>query len=324
MLLDIAILSYNRTHELARALQSFETIVNECVRVVVYEDCSPNQAKIEKICSEFQDILSIPLVYCPGSTNVGYDRNLLRAFDTDSDFTLLLSDDDFVDPVFFESFIERLKNFTGDVLISSFSKRGEIYRSAGHYFGGYSQHVLYDSVLFSGLVFRNSVISLDQDELSLLGTSIYTQVYLVSKFWRADSGYFTSPFIVAGEDGENYFGKSESSQEQTILSDRSHHDSNLAYQERFQKISLLGINRYHPSLEKAFLHSYSLRLISHFFRVKLNNPSNFWDSFSKLSSRDLNFYKYVYPLVFLIGILPSFSARYIYQTAISKLRISGG
>lgn len=327
MLLDIAILSYNRTFELTRCLDSLKRIdhkyVND-IRVIVYEDCSPNQSAIKKICTNYISDTPFSINFNPSLKNLGYDLNLLRALQSDSTFTLLLSDDDFIDPNYIEELLLFLNSFDGNLLISSFKKNNDTYRPGVHYKGVYSQHVLYDSILFSGLIFRNSVVNLDKDEIHFLSTSIYTQVYLVSKYWCPSSCYFSYPFIIAGEDGENYFGKSESSLSQSDLSDRSAYDSNLAYQERFQNVALSSISKFHNSIKRPFLHSYSFRLVSHFFRVKINNPKFFWKSFFTLPHRNLIYFFYVYPIILFIGILPSMFCHNIYKFCISKFRVSGG
>lgn len=325
MLLDIAILSYNRTEELKRCLNSLVALKRDSVRVVVYEDCSPDRIAIKKIVDKYCREFSVPLVFEGATQNLGYDRNLLRALETGSRYTLLLSDDDYVDPFLLDCLIGELEAFSGNVLLCPFVKNGTLYRNGRHFKGAYSKDVLYDSVLFSGVVLRNQAVTISDSQREFIENSIYSQVFLVGFAWCDQSRYFEHPVILVGEDGENYFGVSKASADKVELQDRSAYDSNLDYQQFFQKVSFFVLEKYYPEILASFLHSYSLRLVSHFMRVKLSDSGRFWSAIIKLPSRELRFNRYyVYPLLTVLAILPRFLCKRVYRAAISRFRVSGG
>lgn len=323
--LDIAVLSYNRTVELERTLHSLLGIDELDVRVCVYEDCSPSQLNIGSICARYSKDLLIDLEYSPSPVNLGYDANLMRAVSTDSRYVLLLSDDDYIQADMVVDFVRCLRKFLPDVVITPFIKNGALYRPGMHNTGNYSIDVLYDSILFSGLAFKTSVVSLSDDEASFLASSIYTQVYLVGKHWSRNCLYFDRPMIVAGEDGENYFGKSEVTVEMSNLRDRTVLISNLYYQVHLQRVAFYLLQKNYSALVNSFVQNYSKRLVSHFVRVKLSSSfTTYFRSAYELKHIAIK-YNYVY-LIFIVavGFVPKSILRRIYDYMICKFRISGG
>ena len=322
--LEIAILAYNRPDELLRALESLSQCNDARVVVSVYEDCSPSQDRICEVVEAFSD--SMPVSFFPAPSNLGYDRNLRRAvLSGESDYVLLLSDDDYIDPAFLPCFIDHLFANEPDVVLSTFKKRGQLYRRGDHYAGEYSHHVLYDSVLFSGICFRRDALALSEQEWQCLSTSIYSQVYLAARTWSTGSGYFDKPLIIAGEDGANFFGHNESASDQADLVDRSTPMANLSYQVRFQKVALLVLQGAHPAIEKSYIRSFSVRLVAHFIRVRsVVTLSQYLFAVKSLRAFGLVFNTVAYVPIYLLALFPSRLTAFISEKLIPKLRRSGG
>ena len=322
--LEISILSYNRTNELERIFRSLDSIDRDDVKVCVYEDCSPNQALIREICKKYSDELIIDIEFKPSVINLGYDKNLLRAFSSESEYILLLSDDDFIEASFLDHFIDTLRSKSPDILISPYTTP-DISRIGAHFNEAYSIDVLYDSILFSGLTFKVKSVSITKDEEDFLSQSIYVQVFLLCKYWNTSCGYFDKPLVIAGSDGENYFGKSDVSSQMKTLSDRSALMSNIHYQVYFQRVVFKSLNLYYPDLVKQFMINYSKRLVSHFIRVRLKSSLAQYIK-SILEFRKINVaYNSSYMFFILIIIfLPKFLLRPLYNILINKFRISGG
>lgn len=325
MNLEIAILSYNRTVELERALSSMETITRTDVTVTVYEDCSPNQNLIEKICEKYKEKLSIALEFKPSVVNLGYDKNLMRALSSESDYVLLLSDDDFLLADYVEETLSYLNRRQPDIAISPFSKRDVQYRLGNHYNGKYTIDVLYDSILFSGLIFKTSIINLSKDETLFLSDSIYTQLYLVGKHWNNSCDYLNVSLIVAGEDGDNYFGLSDATKDKKELVDRSSLMSNLYYQVNMQRVAYSLIDKFHPTLGQKFLGSYSKRLVSHYIKVRLNADLNdYIKSVFELFDIKIQFSRFYTIYIIILVFIPKVLLRPAYKFLLNTFRLSGG
>ena len=89
-------------------------------------------------------------------------------------------------------------------------------------------------------------------------------------FWSVNTGLkivFISknPLVIAGSDGENYFGKSEVSSHMDTLKDRTDLMSNLYYQKYLQRVAYRCLGDFYPSLIANYTANYSKRLVSHFF-----------------------------------------------------------
>jgi hypothetical protein len=323
--LNIAVLSYNRTDELKRLFESLIQVNRNDISISIYEDCSPNQEKILEICNFYKDLIHPKIQFLPADKNLGYDANLIRALKGDSEFTLLLSDDDYLDGSLLDDFITFLKNQNPKVVICPFIKHGNLYRSGVHYSFRYSVDVLYDSILFSGLVFKNGHVNLAENEYSFLKNSIYSQVYIVANSWTDDSYYYDKNIIIAGEDGENYFGKSEASKEMHELSNRKEALSNLYYQSKLQKVAFYLIDNLYPELKNSFYTSYSKRLVSQFMRIKLSSGlAGYIQALVKLKSLNLSYNKSYLIIIFAILFFPNFLLAPIYKYSIKRFRISGG
>lgn len=262
----------------------------------------------------------------PSSKNLGYDMNLWRALNDESEaeYVMLLSDDDFIDPKHIDQFVDMLHASKPDVVISPYIAE-TLYREGSHYSGYYSIDVLYDSILFSGLTFNVSKTSLREDEVTFLSNSIYIQVYLVCKHWSENSLYFKNPLVIAGSDGENYFGKSKVSNHMDTLKDRTHLMSNLYYQKYFQTVVYRCLGDFYPSLIENYITNYSKRLVSHFFRVRIGGSYLYFVRATfELSRINLTYNKIYLLFIFSLLLLPKSIVRFLHNLLISKYRVSGG
>ncbi len=312
--------------ELERALLSLSKVSRNDVCVSVYEDCSPNQVEIERICETYSKKLSIDLVFMPSPENLGYDKNLWRALsdESEAEYVMLLSDDDFIDPKHVDQFVDMLYASKPDVVISPYIAE-TLYREGSHYSGDYSIDVLYDSILFSGLTFKVSKTSLREDEVRFLSNSIYIQVFLVCKHWSENSFYFKNPLVIAGSDGENYFGKSEVSSHMDTLKDRTDLMSNLYYQKYLQRVAYRCLGDFYPSLIENYTANYSKRLVSHFFRVRMGGSYlSFVRATFELSKINLTYNKIYLLFILALLLLPKSFVRFLHNLLISKYRVSGG
>lgn len=322
--LEIAVLSYNRVKELERILYSLSSFSSREVSIVVYEDCSPNQQKIKELVNNFSNNLLIDIEFKPSKKNIGYDRNLIRALSSDSEYIMLLSDDDYLDASHLDDFLSFLSENKPDIVISPYINK-QIFREGAHYLDKYSINVLYDSILFSGLVFRRGLISLSHDEYAFLKKSIYVQVYLVCKYWTNKCFYFNKPLLIAGSDGENFFGKSDISKDMESLRDRKKLMSNIHYQVYFQKVVYRCIERFQPNLKKDFKSNYSKRLVSHFIRIRLKtNFVDYFRSLIELQSINVSYKASYLIIIFCVAFIPNIILEPAYNQLIRKFRVSGG
>lgn len=322
--LEIAILSYNRISELERAFKSIESITSNDVQIVVYEDCSPNQEKINEICIKYSQKLNLKIEFKPSKKNLGYDQNLLRALRSDSEYVFLLSDDDYINENFFMDLLNFLKKKNPDIAICSFFGN-TIHRTGSHFKKNFSIDVLYDSVLFSGLIFKPKKILLNEEELAFLKNSIYVQVYLVCKHWNETCVYFKEPIVKIGADGENFFGKSDSTLYLEKLKNRESMLSNLYYHEHFQPLVERCLESFYPNLQSKFLKNYSARLVSHFIRTRLKcHPMKYYSLVNKLNGIDIKYKKSYLIFIYLIGLIPKFVIKPLYGYMLVRFRVSGG
>ena len=137
--------------------------------------------------------------------------------------------------------------------------------------------------------------------------------------------YFTDPFIKTGADGENFFGKSESSSELTTLQDRNSLMSNIHYHVYFQKVVFKSLEYYYPYLKDTFIRVYSQRIVSQFIRIKLNTTIiNYLRSVLELFKINVYYEKKYLIIIFLLIFVPNIVLVPLYKYLIKKYRKSGG
>jgi hypothetical protein len=311
--LTIGIISYNRPIELARSIMSLLPLpIN--VEVVVCDDKSPKIVEIENSINPLLTNKNIRFI--SNKQNLGYDRNLFNVIQcANSDFVLLLGDDDYLEP----GSIDYLLNFIDiyNNLKCGFVKfRGNNEKMSHRNYNlnkffpintlNNDGTFIYNSILFSGLLFSKSAVMDNEFIFRKYFNSIYIQVaifiFLSSKY---GTYFIGAPGVIIGGDGENGFGFNEASVGVDVdLKDRSSIISNLAYHKRLfdviKKVEYdININIYKP-----FIKEYKIRSIKAIFSARMHGRKYFnlyWKKFN-----DLNIYKQweLTPFFFISYILP--------------------
>lgn len=314
--LTVSILSYNRPYELHRCLESLLPLPSD-VNVMIFDDCSPKFTEIE---SQLSNLLSnqpqIKLI--KGVKNLGYDANLFNSIvSAEGEYVFLLSDDDYLEAGTLSSVIASLNSCNEDVLFtrfvesfpdansSEFSKsRFRRFWPSDQYFGPEALcrdgSIIYNSILFSGLIFRKSTVVSFNQILNDYLRSIYIQVAIFALLMNSTGARFISgPGILLGGDGENGFGTNASSIGDQDLADRSSIHSNLKYNTRLLKVieslgSILG-----SQFIRSFYDEFNFRSISgmrHARNISRNDLVLYWKQLSEMTK----FRKKRYFIIFFV------------------------
>jgi glycosyltransferase involved in cell wall biosynthesis len=272
MLLSIVVLSYNRPNQIKRIFEKILHAPSLDFNLIVKDDCSPKQFEIEEIIDSYHDLVNFSVVFYKNEKNLGFDKNLLDAFRvTNSDYVFLLSDDDYIDGHYIEALIKLLSKREFKVYFTPYKVNTRVSRlNIRPYKLSRFQDIIYNSILFSGLIFeRNAVLSLPKDEL-FLGDCIYTQVYLSSLIIYNEKmfGESINGLLYLGGDGENYFGMNESANNIDLLKNRDCVTSNIKYQSFLLKVVDKIAHDTHHSIRSAFEIEYRFRLISYLLRAR--------------------------------------------------------
>jgi hypothetical protein len=276
--------------------------------LIIKDDCSPRQKEIQNIVDSFNESLNFEVIFYKNKTNLGYDKNLLDAFRiTDSQYIFLLSDDDYVDGFYIDKLIKLLSIKEYKIYFTPYIEIDKVSRlNIRPYRLSRFQDVIYNSILFSGLIFdRKAVLSLNKDE-SFLSTCIYTQVYLASliifneqKFGEAING-----LLHLGGDGANYFGMNESAINKDLLQNRNCVTSNFKYQSLLLKVVDRISEDTHHSVRSTFRSEYNLRLLSYLLRARSLGLNNYKQLVECIQHSKLNVNWYVRMFMQLFSLLP--------------------
>lgn len=311
--LTIGIVSYNRPIELARAINSLLPIP-ENVEVLICDDKSPKIFEIEKAIQPFLSISNIKFI--KNKNNLGYDRNLFNVIEcSNSSYVLLLGDDDYFELGTIGKvlhFIEKNDDFHCAFLKFRDNVQKKVYRNfhSDQYFNpntlSKDGSFLYNSILFSGLLFSKKDVVENKLIFEKYFKSIYIQVsifiFLSSKF---GSYFIDAPGVVIGGDGESGFGFNEASVDNDFeLKDRSSIISNLAYHKRlFEVINKIefdiGTNIY-----KAFVKEYKIRCVKSIFIARSHGRSYLNTYWKKLTELKIKTKWHLFPVYLLAYIIP--------------------
>jgi glycosyltransferase involved in cell wall biosynthesis len=280
MKLTVAILSYNRPKELRRCLSSLIPMP-EGVEIVVFDDASPMRTEIIGAVADVKAIdPAISLKINP--ENLGYDGNLVNAVVASAgEHVMLLSDDDFLEKGCLVSVLGALRvddpacafvRFLITDNLHSNSDSGEHYvrrrdleiaTTLGPDDLRRNGAVIYNSILFSGLIFKRRLVHRHLETLQQFRNSIYTQVAIFALLTNEFGARFIpGPGVVACGDGANGFGSNSSASNDGDLVDRTTVHSNLKFNRRLieviYKLSLvLG-----SAFSKSFFREYNFRNFS--------------------------------------------------------------
>lgn len=329
--LEIVVLSYGRPKELSRILDSFINYENNNLLLTIREDNSPFRDEVINVVENFlrRSDLKIKVNPIYNNNNLGYDSNLLESLElSSSKYLMFLSDDDCIDINYLDKFIFFIKNNqSSNCFLPAFLKNNNVHRLGSDVdVDIYDINSLYNSILFSGITFRVSNFYLNSDFKNELINSIYTQVYLVALMSKNSKiSYFNYPLIKVFEDGENFFGVSDSTKNLDDLLDREDLLSNFRYQKRLMKVVFMVDRDFYSGIYLNFLNQMYYRAIAQFlkFRGQLTLISYF-----KLLRRfgNLDFYLPVF-YIFVINsfiLIPGFIASTFYKYIVNNFRKSGG
>ena len=325
MLLSIVILSYNRPKQVERILEHFIGVQKGDFNIVVKDDSSPLQVEIAEIVESYSEKLQVEVIFHANEKNMGYDMNLLDSFViAESEYVFLLSDDDYIDGHHIASALNVLARQEFNLYITPYHENGVTRRSiTSSYNISKFADIIYNSILFSGLIFRKSaVLSLNLD-LSFLSNCIYSQVYISAALAYQDQNFGVMPvgILYLGGDGENYFGKNSSAKNSELLSERKQIDSNLNYQKFLLEVVDEVSKNTTPLIKVIFLREYRRRLVGYGFRAR----SNGFRKYSRFirSHLILNGFVHSTVLLFLIALVPAALAKQIYRLGTNLLKNSG-
>lgn len=313
--LTIGIISYNRPVQLLRALKSLLPLPLD-VEVLICDDKSP---KIEEIKSTINDLIlkHSNIKFIQNETNLGYDKNLYQLISLcKTEFILLLGDDDFLEFGAIEnltSFIKNTKNFScGFLRFKSESDNNyrRFYDSDIYFNKSYiasEGSFIYNSILFSGLVFNRNVIIEDSSKLSRFFNSIYIQVAMfVFSHIKYGSYYISGPGIIIGGDGESGFGFNEASISiDSDLKDRTSIISNIPYHKRLFEVLKSVNSDLDFDILQPFVFEYKIRCIKALFVARKFGRKYLKIYWEQLISLNVDGFLILYPIYLLIYVLPS-------------------
>lgn len=327
MNLSIVILSYNRPKQIERILKYFVGFHSADIEIIIKDDNSPRCEEIREIVERCSIDIGLRVFYCCNEYNLGYDLNLLSSFDlSKADYVMLLSDDDYILPEKLSIFVEDLKNGSHDVYISPYTSNDVKMRSS--YFE-YSlkniPHIIYNTILFSGLVFRRQAVNSLRMDKNFLSNCIYTQVYLAVMLILKNKSYGVAPdgIICVGGDGENFFGKNQSAVKSDKLSNRQLVESNLKYQQFLLAVIDEISAKSGIPVAKYFWGQYSIRLVSYAINVRSLSFMKYLRFIKAYFVLDIRRSVIISGVFLFILFIPSRIAGMVYNLGVARYRKSG-
>ena len=291
--ISICITSYNRVNELLRCMKSVDSVHYDDFEIVVSEDHSPMREQIKKQVEAFAKESKYAIVFNSNENNLGYDNNLAKLASLASgEYILYMSDDD----AFYPGALDKIYDFIQE-------------NPAGLYFSGiwtpwntvdrsYKESItiqpgiesvkqfLYDPILFSGLTFKREYIK-DIDATRFKNLN-YFQVYLFyTVMYKYNSYYINTMLINSISDGENAYGKVDSSDKNAFLANRNSYFSNLEFHRGLIKAIRLFDEDNGCDALAAFSKAYSLRTVNGLLQEKKKGLKNYRAYWKKLNSLEM-------------------------------------
>lgn len=309
--ISICIPSYNRIYELQRCLESIDVINPDSIEIIVSEDCSPKRKEIIDTVKKYSDISKHKVRLNSNDLNLGYDRNLGKLISlARGEYIILMNDDDALIKGALDKTIQYLKRSNCAIAFTPFFNRDscnferqfKIDFSFPPKVNEVSKY-LYCSILNSGLIFKRNYIN-DYDPARFINLN-YFQVYLfASVVFNYGGQYINIPLIDCFADGENGFGKNESSVKNELLADRSSIFSNLEYHKGLIKTIKIFDADNKTNVIKAFSKEYCLRSYSGLAKAKRssnNDLNQYWKRMNLLDIKITWVAKMYYLLLLIFG-----------------------
>lgn len=311
-LMTIGITSYKRIDELKRCIESIKTKYLDEIEILVSEDKSPQSKEIESMVLNLSKNSNYKILFSANSINLGYDGNLGEIIKrSHGKFVFFMSDDDKLYENCLDDIIPILReDESHGIFYAPF-----VYSRTGKYDRNHQRshaiekgeenckRYIYDSILFSGLIFRKQfVVDFDAGRFKNYN---YFQVYLFLKMILHYGGYyFQRPSVICVGDGENAYGLSESSGGNKLLANRKSVKSNLEFNKTLIKIIKVfdeeeGTNII-GSFEKQYsLHSYSGLSIAR--KEGVQYFKEYWTTLNQLDIKLTILPKCYYYILLLLG-----------------------
>lgn len=292
-LCSICITSYNRVKELSRLLKSIDSIKYiDDIEIIVSEDKSPKKDEIRDVVEQYKSQSPFYVIFNSNENNLGYDRNLGKLKELASGkYIIYMSDDDAFSKGQLDDYIEFLKNNDCAVCFQPFVGKMGLQRKhkCNQYYPpeeATAANHIYDSILFSGLTFKREYIA-DLNAEPFLN-SYYFQVYMfMTVAYKHGLHYYDSTLVDCIMDGENAYGKSDSSVKNEDLANRKSIYSNL----EFNKGLVWVISRFDQenatSCKKVFAREYSMRTFPGMCKARKVGKKEYKEYIKRLESLGL-------------------------------------
>lgn len=295
-ILTIGITSYNRVDELKRCIESIQTKYIDEIEIIVSEDQSPKHDEIKQLVMDLSKKSDYEITFNTNEKNLGYDKNLGKLIEASKgEYILLMSDDDQFSVNAIDTVIELImKEDVGGVILSPYK-----YNSSGKLDRKHSKSkriktgiesvnkYIYDSILFSGLVFKREYIK--DISAEYFRNFNYFQVYLMCFVLYKYGGYYLDyTTILCMGDGENAYGISESSGGNELLANRKSVISNLEFNIGLIKTIKKFDLDFNANAIKSFSIQYSLHSYSGLSIARREGKYYFKEYWKKLNSLDID------------------------------------
>ena len=327
MLLSIVVLSYNRPKQIERILKCLIGVKSLDFNLIIKDDFSPRRNEIADVVNRYSGTLKFDVRLHINDENIGYDRNLIDAFDiTEAEHVFLLSDDDYINgeelPLLLNSLAQREYAF----YFTPYTDGCQVKRIVkdAYNFSRFAD-IIYNSVLFSGLVFNRMAVKNTYNNYQFLSDCIYSQVFLAASIIYKNQNYGVLPpnVLILGGDGENFFGKNDSAKNSHLLADRKKITADLTYQVFLLRVVDEISLRVNSDIKSKFIKEYKKRLISYGFKARsfgLATYSNFLNQYFRSNEQFM-----LFPSLFFVIIIfmPPYFTKKIYGLGVKFLRKSG-
>jgi len=309
-ILSICITSYNRANELIRCLNSIDSACNDDLEIIVSEDCSPQRKIIMVEVNKYIKKSSYKINLNLNENNLGYDGNLEKLISIAcGKYILFISDDDMFIKGSIDKTIQFIKKHDYGVIFSPFKEGTNLKRKYRKDFRiepsvkNAAKHI-YDSILFSGLIFKRDIINnISAEKFIKLN---YFQVYLFLLTLAKHPGYYLDiPLIDCIGDGENAYGISPSNDKNPYLANRDSIFSNIEFHKGLIKVIKIFESDYNVLvLNNIFAKEYSLRTYAGLCEARKNGIIEFkeyWRSLKKLDIHLTFLVYFYYYLLYWVG-----------------------
>jgi glycosyltransferase involved in cell wall biosynthesis len=327
MNLSIVVLSYNRPRQIERILRCFVDFYSDDIELIIKDDKSPRREEIKELINRYSVSIGLKVYYSGNDRNLGYDLNLLSSFNVSkAKYIMLLSDDDYILPEKLPLLVNSLEKTSHDVFISPYTLNGVLMRSYKIEYSLHNiPHIIYNSILFSGLVFKRQAVNSIAMNRDFLSNCIYIQVYLAVMLILKNKSYGVSPggIVFVGGDGENFFGKNQSAIRSDQLSNRGQVESNFKYQQFLLAVVDEIADKSGLPVARYFRRQYSIRLISYAIRIRSTGFNVYLKFIKAYFTLDVRRFLFVSGIFLLVIFIPARIAELIYDFGVSRWRKSG-